>query len=414
MPHLTTYRHGNTVMARTELGRAQRVVLAGHLDTVPLNDNFPSDHARRPDVRLRHLRHEVRRGAARCTWRSPLPDPRYDVTYFFYECEEIESRYNGLNLVAAGAPGVAGGGLRDAAGADVRAGRGGLPGHHAGRWSRTHRRAGPTRRGPGSASTPSTPPARCCAGWQAYEARRVTIDGCDVPRGAQRGADQRRGGRQRDPGPLRDRGQLPVRAGPHAGRGARRTCARSSPATRWRSPTRRPARCPGWTRRRRRSSWRRSARRRSASWAGRTWPGSPRMGIPALNFGPGDPNLAHHADEHVETRQDPGRRARPCAAGWRRPDRAEPGPGDQRSASAPPLVVGGASVSSARRSWPASGGLRCRARRRSATTSRIRRCICRRIRLISRSLITHASSATRPPTGNPACMAAAHTAVCEL
>ena len=60
VPHLTTHRHGNTVMARTDLGRSQRVVLAGHLDTVPLNNNFPSTDARRPDVRLRHLRHEVR------------------------------------------------------------------------------------------------------------------------------------------------------------------------------------------------------------------------------------------------------------------------------------------------------------------------------------------------------------------
>jgi succinyl-diaminopimelate desuccinylase len=42
VPHLSTQRYGNTVMARTDLGRAQRVVLAGHLDTVPLNDNFPS------------------------------------------------------------------------------------------------------------------------------------------------------------------------------------------------------------------------------------------------------------------------------------------------------------------------------------------------------------------------------------
>jgi acetylornithine deacetylase/succinyl-diaminopimelate desuccinylase-like protein len=41
-PYLSVDRLGNTVMARTDLGREQRVVLAGHLDTVPLNDNFPS------------------------------------------------------------------------------------------------------------------------------------------------------------------------------------------------------------------------------------------------------------------------------------------------------------------------------------------------------------------------------------
>src|SRR5262245_5015038 len=36
--HLTVGRHGNTVVARTELGRGERVVIAGHLDTVPVND----------------------------------------------------------------------------------------------------------------------------------------------------------------------------------------------------------------------------------------------------------------------------------------------------------------------------------------------------------------------------------------
>src|SRR5690348_17212787 len=41
-PHLSLRRVGNTICARTELGRARRVVLAGHLDTVPLADNFPS------------------------------------------------------------------------------------------------------------------------------------------------------------------------------------------------------------------------------------------------------------------------------------------------------------------------------------------------------------------------------------
>ena len=38
LDHLTVTRHGNTVVARTELGRDERVVLAGHIDTVPLTD----------------------------------------------------------------------------------------------------------------------------------------------------------------------------------------------------------------------------------------------------------------------------------------------------------------------------------------------------------------------------------------
>ena len=39
LPHLTVTRRGHTIVARTELGRGERVVIAGHLDTVPLNDN---------------------------------------------------------------------------------------------------------------------------------------------------------------------------------------------------------------------------------------------------------------------------------------------------------------------------------------------------------------------------------------
>ena len=44
LPHLTVTRHGNTVVARTERGRSERVVLAGHIDTVPLTDppNLPT------------------------------------------------------------------------------------------------------------------------------------------------------------------------------------------------------------------------------------------------------------------------------------------------------------------------------------------------------------------------------------
>ncbi|MFP5320563.1 MAG: succinyl-diaminopimelate desuccinylase, partial [Acidimicrobiia bacterium] len=39
VPWLTVERYQDNVIARTDLGREQRLVLAGHLDTVPANDN---------------------------------------------------------------------------------------------------------------------------------------------------------------------------------------------------------------------------------------------------------------------------------------------------------------------------------------------------------------------------------------
>src|SRR5262245_14822738 len=41
-PHLRVERIGNVVCARTSLGRPARVILAGHLDTVPVHGNLPS------------------------------------------------------------------------------------------------------------------------------------------------------------------------------------------------------------------------------------------------------------------------------------------------------------------------------------------------------------------------------------
>jgi succinyl-diaminopimelate desuccinylase len=102
-PHLSVDRLGNTVMARTDLGREQRVVLAGHLDTVPINDNFPSTAV--DDLIYGCGTSDMKSGVALALHlAATLPDPCYDLTFLFYEAEEIESQFNGLNLVSQADP----------------------------------------------------------------------------------------------------------------------------------------------------------------------------------------------------------------------------------------------------------------------------------------------------------------------
>jgi succinyl-diaminopimelate desuccinylase len=94
-PHLKVFRHGNTVVARTDLGRDERIVVAGHIDTVPLNDNLP---ARRADGLIHGLGACDMKGGLAVGLRlaASLPEPNRDVTYVFYDCEEVESERNGL------------------------------------------------------------------------------------------------------------------------------------------------------------------------------------------------------------------------------------------------------------------------------------------------------------------------------
>ncbi|GLZ35742.1 succinyl-diaminopimelate desuccinylase [Lentzea sp. NBRC 105346] len=97
-PHLEIARSGNTVLARTNFGRAQRVVLAGHLDTVPLNDNWPS---RRDGDTLHGCGTvDMKGGDAVFLQIAALSqDPLYDLTFLFYDCEEVEAERNGLTRV---------------------------------------------------------------------------------------------------------------------------------------------------------------------------------------------------------------------------------------------------------------------------------------------------------------------------
>jgi succinyl-diaminopimelate desuccinylase len=103
VPHLTVSRHGHTVVARTELGRDERVVIAGHLDTVPVNDNLP---ARREGGTLHGLGSCDMKGgvAVALHLAATLAEPNRDVTYLFYEAEEIEAEHNGLLKLSRAAP----------------------------------------------------------------------------------------------------------------------------------------------------------------------------------------------------------------------------------------------------------------------------------------------------------------------
>ncbi|GAA4522518.1 MULTISPECIES: succinyl-diaminopimelate desuccinylase [Nonomuraea] len=104
LPHLKVDRSGNTVVARTTLGRAERVVIAGHLDTVPVAGNLPS---RVEDGLLYGCgTSDMKAGVAvALKLAATVPDPVRDVTYVFYDCEEIEAARNGLTRVAREHPG---------------------------------------------------------------------------------------------------------------------------------------------------------------------------------------------------------------------------------------------------------------------------------------------------------------------
>lgn len=99
VPHLTVVRDGHTMVARTDLGRAERVVIAGHLDTVPVNDNLPS---RLDDEFLHGLGSCDMKGGVAIALRlaATVAEPVRDVTYVFYEAEEIAAEFNGLGRLA--------------------------------------------------------------------------------------------------------------------------------------------------------------------------------------------------------------------------------------------------------------------------------------------------------------------------
>jgi succinyl-diaminopimelate desuccinylase len=91
-------RNGDAVLARTNLGRPSRVLLAGHIDTVPAADNLPSrlsggelhgcgtSDMKAGDAVFLHL-------------VATVEEPKHDITLVMYDCEEIEAAANGLGRI---------------------------------------------------------------------------------------------------------------------------------------------------------------------------------------------------------------------------------------------------------------------------------------------------------------------------
>lgn len=97
--HLEVLRDGDAVVARTTLGRAQRVIIAGHIDTVPINANVPS---RIEDVNGERViwgrgAVDMKAGCAVALKLAvELTEPTVDVTWIFYDHEEVSADLNGL------------------------------------------------------------------------------------------------------------------------------------------------------------------------------------------------------------------------------------------------------------------------------------------------------------------------------
>lgn len=103
VPWLTVVRHGNTIVARTDLGRSERVLIGGHLDTVPAHDNLP--HRIEDGVLFGLGACDMKGGVAvSLSLAATLEAPVRDVTYVYYECEEIDASLNGLRILAEERP----------------------------------------------------------------------------------------------------------------------------------------------------------------------------------------------------------------------------------------------------------------------------------------------------------------------
>jgi succinyl-diaminopimelate desuccinylase len=295
-PHLAVSRLGNTVIARTDLGRPSRVVLAGHLDTVPLAGNFPSTVD--GEVIYGCGTSDMKSGTALALHlAATLAAPRHDVTYFFYDCEEVEAARNGLAIVARERPDLLSADLAILLEPTYGAVEAGCQGTLRVVLRTEGRRAHSARSWLGvNAIHAAGEPLRRLA---SYAPRRVTIDGCEYREGLN--AVRITGGVASNVIPDGCEIEVNYRFAPDRSEAEARThLAEVFDGYPLEVTDSAPSALPGLSAPPAREFLAAVGRPPAAKLGWTDVARFAALGIPALNYGPGDPNLAHTREERVE------------------------------------------------------------------------------------------------------------------
>jgi succinyl-diaminopimelate desuccinylase len=178
-------RHGNRVLARTNRGVGRRVILAGHLDTVPVAGNLPhrrETHPEEGDVLHGCGTVDMKSGdAVFLHLAATLDEPASDLTLIFYDCEEIAAEFNGLNDIERELPDWLTGDVAILGEPTAGLIEAGCQGTLRVRLSATGTRAHSARSWMGDNAVHKL--GGLLTTLSAYEARRVDIDGCEYREG---------------------------------------------------------------------------------------------------------------------------------------------------------------------------------------------------------------------------------------
>ncbi len=105
--HLTILRDGDAIVARTNFGHATRVVIAGHIDTVPVAGNLPVKllPMEREQVIYGRGTVDMKAGVAvQLKLAATVASANTDITWVFYDHEEVEATKNGLGRLSRNHP----------------------------------------------------------------------------------------------------------------------------------------------------------------------------------------------------------------------------------------------------------------------------------------------------------------------